>query len=102
LSRFLHRKFEILLLQVVHPHELDLPGVEAARFQDMETGEVVEVETAEIRASYRDSARRRTDALAREADNRCINHALVHTNRPYLDAIEAHIGFRGRNNFSAR
>ena len=25
LSRFLHRKFEILLLHIVHPHELDLP-----------------------------------------------------------------------------
>jgi uncharacterized protein (DUF58 family) len=102
LSRFLHRKFEILLLHVVHPDELDLPAVEAARFQDMETHEEIEVETQEIRAAYSDSARRRMDGLVREADNRRITHALVHTNRPYLDAIEAHLGFRGRNNFSTR
>jgi len=102
LSRFLHRKFEILLLQIVHPHELDLPGVHAARFHDMETHEEVEVEPEEIRAAYRESARQRAETLAREAHNRHISYAMVHTNRPYLDAIEAYLGFRGRNILSSR
>ncbi|MEJ0088988.1 MAG: DUF58 domain-containing protein [Limisphaerales bacterium] len=102
LSRFLHRKFEVLLLHIVHPHELDLPGVSVARFQDMETHEVVEVEPEEIRAAYRVSVRERIDKLAREAHNRRISHALVHTDRPYLDAIEAYIGFRGTNTPTAR
>ena len=102
LSRFLHRKFEILLLHVVHPHELDLPAVQAARFHDMETDEEVEVEPEEIRTAYRDSARQRTEALARAANQRRISHALVHTHRPYLDAIEAYLGFRGRNQFTHR
>ena len=102
LSRFVHRKFEILLLHIVHPHELDLPGVHAARFHDLETHEEVEVEPEEIRAAYRESARQRADALAREAHHRRISHALVHTNQPYLDAIEAYIGFRGRNPMSTR
>jgi uncharacterized protein (DUF58 family) len=102
LSRFRHRKFEILLLQVAHPHELDLPGGNAARFHDMETHEEIEAETEEIRAAYRAAARRRTDDFAREANQRGINHALVKTNRPYLDAIEAYLGFRGREFFSAR
>lgn len=102
LSRFQHRKFEILLLQVVHPHELDLPALHAARFHDMETHEEVEVEPEEIRAAYRELAHQRADALAREADRRRISHALVRTNRPYLDAIEAYLGFRGRNTLSTR
>ena len=102
LSRFLHRKFEILLLHVVHPHELDLPGVHAARFQDLETREEIEVEPEEIRAAYRESARRRVDRLAREANHRRITHALVHTDRPYLDAIEAYLGFRGNNQLAGR
>jgi uncharacterized protein (DUF58 family) len=102
LSRFLHRKFEVLLLQVVHPHELDLPGLHAARFHDLETHEEVEVEPEEIRAAYREAARARIEALAREANFRRISHALVHTNRPYLDAIEAYLGFRGRNQFAWR
>src|SRR6185437_9396824 len=42
LSRFLHRKFEILLLHIAHPHEMDLPDVSAARFHDMETHDEIE------------------------------------------------------------
>jgi len=102
LSRFLHRKFEILLLQIVHPDEMNLPPLNAARFHDMETHEEVEADPDEIRAAYRELARRRVDELAREADRRRINHALVRTNRPYLDAIEAYLGFRGQNTLSTR
>ncbi len=97
LSQFLHRKFEILLLHVVHPDELNLPAVQAARFEDMETHEQVEVEPEEIRIAYRDTVRQRIATIAQEANNRRINHALVNTERPYLDAIEAYMGFRGKN-----
>ena len=102
LSRFLHRKFEILLLQIVHPDEMNLPPVNAARFHDMETHEELEVEPEEIRAAYQELARRRVDELAREADLRRISHSLVRSNRPYLDAIEAYLGFRDRNTLSSR
>lgn len=102
LSRFRHRKFEVLLLQVIHPHELDLPQGQAARFHDMETHAEVEVEPEEINASYRELARERVETLAREAANRRMSHALVRTNRPYLDSIEAYLGFRGRNTLSTR
>jgi len=97
LSRFLHRKFEILLLHVAHPHEMDLPDVAMARFHDMETHEEIEVEPEEIRAAYRTATRQRSAALAREATSRGITYALVDSTRPYLDAIEAYLGFRGRN-----
>jgi uncharacterized protein (DUF58 family) len=102
LSRFLHRKFEILLLQIVHPHELDLYRVNAARFHDMETHESIEVEPEEIRAAYREAAKQWVDKIAGEAHHRGIDHALVHTNRPYLDALEAYLGFRGRNTSAGR
>ncbi len=102
LSRFRHRKFEILLLHVAHPHEMDLPGVHAARFHDMETHEEVEVEPEEIRSPYQVSARQRSEALAREANSRRISYALVNTRRPYLEAIEAYLGFRGTNTLAVR
>jgi uncharacterized protein (DUF58 family) len=102
LSQFLHRKFEILLLHVLDPDELNLPPAEAARFQDMETREEVEVELEEIRSAYRDTVRQRLEYLAREANNRRINHAVVNTERPYLEAIEAYLGFRGTNTLSGR
>ena len=97
LALFQHRRFEILLLQVLDPDELSLPPAESARFQDMESQEEVEVELEEIRASYRGAMRDRIGQLAREAGNRAITHAVVNTKDPYLHAIEAYLGFRGRN-----
>jgi uncharacterized protein (DUF58 family) len=102
LSRFQHRKFEVLLLQIVNPHELDLYHVHAARFHDMETHESIEVEPDEIRDAYRASARAWIDRTADAAHARGMSHAVVSTDRPYLDAIEAYLGFRGRNTLSTR
>jgi len=97
LAQFVHRKFEILLLQIVDPDELNLPAFNAAKFIDLETAETVQVDPEEIRANYRAHIQRHIDTLAREADLRRIQHRLVDTQRPYLDAIEAYLGFRGRN-----
>lgn len=100
LSRFQHRKFSILLLQILDPHELELPELHAARFMDMETQAQVDVEPADIRAAYRALARQRADRLAREASFRQMDYALITTQQPYLEAIEAYLGFRGRNSRS--
>jgi len=98
LAQLLHRKFEILLLQVLDPDELNLPAMNTARFHDMETHEEVEVELEEIRSAYVETMRRHVDYLARECNERCLTHAVVDTSRPYLEAIEAYLGFRRPNN----
>jgi uncharacterized protein (DUF58 family) len=97
LGQLLHRRFEILLLQVLDQHELSLPPAAMARFQDMETSEQVEVELEEIRSDYQRQARERIDALAQEAQAHGIRHNVVNTTRPYLEAIEAYLGFREGN-----
>lgn len=102
LAQFVHRRFEVLLLQVADPDELNLPSVNAARFHDLETGESIQIDPDEIRASYRENVQRAIDDLAREADSRRIQHRLIDTQRPYLDAIEAYLGFRGRLEHSSR
>jgi len=100
LSQFVHRKFEVLLLHVVDPDELHLPDSAVAKFVDLETGETLQVDPEDIRASYQADMRALIDGLAREADLRQIQHRLVDTRRPYLDAIEAYLGFRGKNEMS--
>jgi len=97
LAQFVHRKFEILLLQIVDPDELNLPAFNAAKFVDLETAETVQVDPEEIRAGYQAHIQRLLDDFARGADARQIQHRLVDTQRPYLDAIEAYLGFRGKN-----
>ena len=96
LARFVHRKFDILLLHVADPDELHLPPLTAANFVDLETGDSIQVDPGEIRAEYRARIERVIAEIAREADLRQIQHRLVDTQRPYLDAIEAYLGFRGK------
>ena len=62
----------------------------------METREEVQVELEEIRAAYHAGVQARIELLASEANNRQITHAVVDTQRPYLQAIEAYLGFRGK------
>ena len=101
LGQFQHRRFDILLLHVVDPDELHLPPVNVAKFVDMETHEQVQVEPEEIREAFRENVRRSLEELAREADQRQISHAVVSTQNPYLEAIEAYLGFRGANTLFA-
>jgi uncharacterized protein (DUF58 family) len=100
LSQFVHRRFEILLLHVIDPDELKLPAASAAKFVDLETGETVQVDPEEIRASYEANMQARLRAIEVEADQRQIQHRVVDTRRPYVDALEAYLGFRGKNELS--
>ncbi len=95
LGQFLHRRYEVLLLQVIDPEELDLPNVSVARFVDMESGEQIEVEPEEIREAYREHMEGFIADLAERSNRRHLRHALIDTRAPYLQAIEAWLGFRG-------
>jgi uncharacterized protein (DUF58 family) len=97
LGYFLHRKFEILLLHVVDPDELHLPPSSVAKFIDLETSEEVQVDPDEIRSAYRANMKQFIEHLAAEAELRQISYSLVNTANPYLEAIEAYLGFRGRS-----
>ncbi|MEK0448785.1 MAG: hypothetical protein RL088_1053 [Verrucomicrobiota bacterium] len=96
LSQFVHKRFDILLLQVLDADELNLPARSVAKFVDAETRETVEVDADEIRAAYQRRMRDEINALAREADLLQIQHRLCDTANPYIDAIEAYMGFRGK------
>ena len=100
LARFVHRKFDILLLHIADPDEMKLPPLTAANFIDLETGESVQIDPEEIREDYAARMEKVVGDIARAADLRQIQHRLVDTRRPYLDAIEAYLGFRGKSGSS--
>lgn len=100
LAQFMHRRFEILLLQVLDPDELNLPSVNVARFVDLETNEELRAEPEEIQAEYRRTMKAKMEELAHQCDRRQIKHAVVRTDRPYLDALEAYLAVRGVRSYS--
>ena len=97
LGPFIHRRFEILLMQLTDPEETTLPDAPLARFVDMETGDSVEVEPAEIHAEYEARMRARTAAFASGGAAHRIDFAALDTASPYCAAIEAYLGFRRAN-----
>ena len=96
LSLYLHRGFEILLMQVLDPEEIHLPDALAARFMDMETMEEIQVDPDEIRQQYKARMKEFVDTLAGKAARRGIDYHLINTGDTYLQAIEAYLGFRGK------
>ena len=94
LSPFIHRGFEILLMQVMDPDEASLPDASLARFEDMETGETVEVEPAEIRHAYEAHMREKAREFATTAARHRIDFISLSTSDTYRQAIEAYLGFR--------
>ena len=100
LNLFVHRGFEILLLQVLDPNELNLPEVEIARFVDLETGEELAVEPAAIRAHYQKTMKDLLRSLEDTASRQRIQYRQVSNRQPYWEALEAYLGFRGENAFS--
>ena len=94
LAPFAHRGFEILLMQLTDPDEMSLPDAPLARFVDMETGESIEVEPADIRADYEARMRARAGELADGGSRHRIDFTALDTASPYREAIEAYLGFR--------
>lgn len=91
----LHRGFEVLLMQIQDPDELSLPDAPLARFVDAETGETVEVEPDEIRADYEARIKARQQAFESAGMRHRVEFSTLSTDRPYREAIEAYLGFRG-------
>ena len=96
LSRFVHRKFTVLLLQILDPYELDLPPDGSARYVDMESGEELAVDPADIRDAYRRRMRAFQEELSAHANARNIQLDIIDSGRPYHSAFDAYLQHRGQ------
>jgi uncharacterized protein (DUF58 family) len=84
---FRHRRWEVILLHVVHPEEERLPEGAAYRFEGLENEGRVDCSPEEIRALYQErfeshAAALRTLALAAGCDYRRVSTAI-----PYLQTL---------------
>lgn len=102
IAQFQHRRFDILLLHVSDPDERHLPDVPLAKFIDMETGASMQVAPDEIRIAYRKEMAAMTQRLKDETQRRGIQYQVLRTEEPYIEAIEAWLGLRGKMATSRR
>ena len=93
-----YRGHEVLVFHVLESRterQFDFPDV-PMRFRDMETGEEVTLQPAQIKENYREAVA----AFGREFRNRCrefnIDFVELDTSEPYNKALLAYLNKRGR------
>ena len=79
-------RHDLIPIQVVDPREEELPNVGLALFEDLETGEVIEVDTGDpaVRKAYGKRVRRERQKREELFRRLSIDHITVHTHRDYV------------------
>ena len=96
LKHFRHRRHEVVVFQVLDPQERNFGFGGAARFEDMETGEILPTLPAQIRAAYRTQMKEMTERYRRSCLESLIDYHLLDTSVPFGHALYAYLGKRGR------
>jgi len=93
-----NRRHDLIAVQIEDPRERELPDVGLVALEDAESGEMVELDTAD--ASVRERFHREADARAKEllAELRSegVDTLALKTNAPYLPALQRFFKNRGR------
>jgi uncharacterized protein (DUF58 family) len=96
LKHFRHRRHEVVVFQVLDPRERDFGFQRAARFEDMETGEILPTLPAQIRSAYTAQMRDLIDNYRRNCLESLVDFHLLDTEVPFGHALYAYLGKRSR------
>ncbi len=87
---------DVILMQLLDDQELDPDVGSSVLFEDLETGDAVEVAPEFMRDTYPDRMRAHVDALARAAAGIGADHVLVRTSDSLDRALRNYLLFRQR------
>jgi hypothetical protein len=96
LKHFRHRRHEVVVFQVLDRQEREFSFPTAARFQDMETEEVLPTLPAQIRTAYRRQMNELVGRYRRECLEAHVDYHLLDTSVPFGRALYAYLGKRGK------
>lgn len=91
LSIFTHRGSEVILFQILHADELNLPEVSEGMFIDSETASRISLNVDDIRPAYQQKLDHFVNFWSSACLGRGIDHKLVSTARHYTDALAEYL-----------
>lgn len=91
LDMYRHRRFEIILFQVMHYFEINLPPIDTIQFVDAETGEVHTARPADIAADYEKQLRQFVELVSSCALARNMDYNFVTTATPYHAVLQKYL-----------
>ncbi|HEY2435439.1 MAG TPA: DUF58 domain-containing protein [Vicinamibacterales bacterium] len=96
LEHLRYRGTDVIVFQVLDPHELQFPFRGAARFTDVETADVVTADPAQVRGPYLDAM----DGLRARYEKALRSHGIdflgLDTSKPLDFALLAYLDARGK------
>ena len=96
LKRLRHQGHEVLVLHILDPGELDLPGIGDAIFVDPETNEEITARSAELRSEYRAAVNSAVEEWRRICGAQAIDYQLLATDRPLALCLGEYLHTRAR------
>jgi uncharacterized protein (DUF58 family) len=96
LRHFQFRGNDVIVFQVLDPHEVDFPFERATRFEDLETNEEVMAVPGAVRAHYLKEIGALIDRYRRELGAAGIDYEVLTTNQPLELALLAYLSTRAR------
>lgn len=91
LNLYRHRRFDVIVFQILHEDELNLPDTPNARFIDSETNQTLTTSVTEIREEYRQRLNRHLDALRTGCAARRIDYNLTTTATDFHHILERYL-----------
>jgi uncharacterized protein (DUF58 family) len=90
------RGTDVIVFQILDPHELHFPFSGAARFTDLETEDVVTAEPSRVREQYLDAINALRARYAKALRSQGIDFLTLDTSKPLDFALLAYLDARGR------
>jgi uncharacterized protein (DUF58 family) len=92
------RRHDLIAMPLVDPREETLADIGTARFEDTETGEILEVATSnpEVREAFARAVTERAEFLARDLRRAGVDRVTLRTDRDWLPALQAFFRTRER------
>ncbi len=96
LHHFRHRHHELILFHVFDKAELEFPFRETVRFQDLETGELLQVDPAYVRDEYRRQIEEFVEIFRKGCADVGAEYVMTDTSVPYDYMLSRHLAKRSR------
>lgn len=87
---------DVILFQLLDPQEVDLKLKQSTRFEDMETGAAVNVDTRFAEEEYSERMREHVAGIAEVAKSTAADHRVIRTDEPLDEALRQYLMHRQR------
>jgi uncharacterized protein (DUF58 family) len=96
LKHLRYRGTDVIVFQVLDPHEISFPFKGAARFTDLESAEEITADPSRVRESYLSAMSALRSRYEKELRSQGIDFLVLDTSKPLDFALLAYLDARGR------